>query len=226
MVEEGSKGPLAPTQLGAGQTFASSRQIKDYLLCDECEALLRTGGEDWLLANSYRLDGRFPIREAILRQQRVSISPNGTDLYRLTDIPEIEVNQMVFFGASILWKAAVHVWRIGRRTINVDLGPYEEQLRAYLNGGVFPDGVCLCVAVSTNDYHSRTMVEPVSGKLHGLHDHTFRVTGLSFGFFIGKRVPASFLAVSCIPGGLIGVNTRSDAEQEERIRRELTEAKR
>lgn len=47
-------------------TFQSGEQFAMPLLYQKCEIRFQQGGESWTLANRYRSDGSFPLREMLL----------------------------------------------------------------------------------------------------------------------------------------------------------------
>jgi hypothetical protein len=55
---------LSPYLMSATKTMESSRQIKDYVLCADCERRFNENGERWVLANMAR-EGKFPLREML-----------------------------------------------------------------------------------------------------------------------------------------------------------------
>jgi len=54
-----------PTVFGDGYSYTTSKQVSDYLLCEECEQRFRSLGEDWVMANCFRDDKTFRIREML-----------------------------------------------------------------------------------------------------------------------------------------------------------------
>src|SRR5579863_4191438 len=72
-----------------GAAVATSKQITDYLLCEECEQQFRRCGEDWAMAQCYR-EGSFKLRESLRATTPLSANPN-IQVYRGTDIPGTEL---------------------------------------------------------------------------------------------------------------------------------------
>jgi hypothetical protein len=168
---EGADGRAPLLRDGRGRVFSSSRQIKDYLLCESCEARIQANGEDWVVANAYRGEGMFKIRAALVIDALVGKTKDGTYGYRVSDLQGVDREQLTYYGMSIFWRAAVHRWKIGGRTIRIDFGPYEEPIRRYLLGDSFPENMMLFLRLSTTYFYASALVEPTSGSLDGFHGH-------------------------------------------------------
>lgn len=84
----------------------TSRQLRAPLLCVECEARFRAQGEDWVLANYYRGNDTFKLRES-LRNTKPLYSDQDFTLYSGANIPDIDIEALVYFASSVFWRAAV-----------------------------------------------------------------------------------------------------------------------
>jgi hypothetical protein len=196
-----------------GRAIRSSRQAKDFLLCDSCEQRFHSLGEDWVMRNCYRGAKRFRLRESIMLRHKAKVLMNGGSAgYRLSDMPELDSNKLVYFAMSVFWRAGVHVWRLDHRTVSLQLGPYLARIGDYLMGGPFPRDVALFVRFSNLNEDCRRLEEPVSKVRSGYQNHIFYMAGLDFTLSLGKAIPASFIQLSTAPGGIIAVNLNLDAE--------------
>src|SRR5213593_1799201 len=54
-----------PYILGRESGGQKSTQIRQYLLCQDCEQRFSARGESWVIANCWRGEGRFPIQEVL-----------------------------------------------------------------------------------------------------------------------------------------------------------------
>ena len=95
-------------------TRTSQDQMAQRLLCEACEDRLNKSGERWVLLNNYRLDGPSPMYRALLAAKADTKFPSGT-VYSALSVPEIDIEKLVYFGASIFWRASVADWTIGGR---------------------------------------------------------------------------------------------------------------
>lgn len=226
LLSPGAKGPRSPMAIRANRVINSSRQLKDYLLCECCETHLRENGEDWFLANCYRNPKQFLIREHIAVKAALVSQSRGTSLFLWNKDRCEDFDKLCYFGLGIFWKAAVHTWRTGKESINLDLGPYADELRRFLMGETpLAKGICLCIRVSSLHRHSRSIVGPDSQNAGGFHCHHFRVLGVSFTLYLGEKIPQSFSAASAMPGGCIALNPAIDQIEEHRLRVDVYKAK-
>ncbi len=103
-------------------------------------------------------------------------------------VPEIDIDKLVYFGASIFWRASVADWTIGRKPMQlIQLGPkYEEQFRQYLAGeSGFPSSAAIWVAVVRSESPAPLINFPV-GEIKGKHhQHSFHVFGLDYFLYVG-----------------------------------------
>jgi hypothetical protein len=186
-----------PMTFGRGFAYQSSEQFVDYLLCEACEDRIRRRGEDWVLANCLRPGGAFPILE-ILRAAHPTWQDEDIRTYSAARITEIDSDSLIYFATSVFWRAAAHTWRIRRRSVHIDLGPYEADFRAFLLGQVqFPQNAAIVVAVLERG--GEFAVSPWSRNDQGYHDHNFTIPGLTFMLYLGGRVPQECLEMSLAP---------------------------
>jgi hypothetical protein len=176
---------------------ATSRQIKDYLLCEDCEQRFRREGEDWTMAQCYR-DGTFLLRDTLRGIAPLSANPR-ISVYRGIEVPGIE--QLVYFGMSVFWRAAAHEWNVLGKDYQISLGPYEEPIRRYLLGETaFPDKVTLFVRVSDGEEKFLNLAyAPESGNRDGFHVHQLLIPGVLFLMLTGGRIPPNHYRSSTAP---------------------------
>jgi hypothetical protein len=82
--------------------MSTSKQIKDYLLCGDCETLFSRRGEDWVLKNCHLGDGVFPLRSARLGTEPVGRLTNGITYSAIA--AGVDADPLVYFGASVFWR--------------------------------------------------------------------------------------------------------------------------
>jgi hypothetical protein len=182
--------PIVGTPKETGQR---QEQIVAPLLCHSCEHRLSVNGEKWVLENGYRLNG--PSR---LYQTLKNAKPSSGTIYAGADLPDLDMDKLAYFGASIFWRASLRVWPRekprGKAESFLHLGPYAEQLRLFLLGeGEFPLDMALWCAVIRTPEPPPVVSFPV-GQLtseggESFHMHTFDIPGLSYLLFVGRHVP-------------------------------------
>ena len=175
------------------------------LLCAQCEQVLNQRGEDWVLRNCYRGNGVFSLAR-VLAEERSLGEPIPPTVYRLNQATAIDVERLVYFGASVFWRAAARSWAFLRGDpVRLSLGPYEESLRRFLLGKQdFPAGVCLVVILITDttcDYALYPPQELERGDTYRCYQ--FKIPGLFFQAIVGARVPNALRALSTDPGRCI-----------------------
>jgi hypothetical protein len=176
-----------PILLGQESAVQTSKQITDYLLCRECEQRLNRNGESYFLQICWRRNG-FRLH-AILDSATPAFVTDRFRIYAAAKIPEINVEAISYFAASVFWRASVHHWK-RYEDAQIDLGPYEEQLRKYLMGDAdFPNDCTLWVSVSDKitPFTGSSFV-PYGGRINGQWQYTLFALGIGFQLFIGKGI--------------------------------------
>ena len=185
-----------PMTFGAGFAYQSSDQFKDYLLCEECEARIRVGGEDWVLANSLRA-GAFPLLDT-LRTAQPEWNDRDIRIYSFARIPEIDCSALIYFAASVFWRAAAHTWRTKRQSVHIDLGPYEEPFRSFLlDQTQFPQTAALALVVL--ERAGEYAINPLSRNDDGYHEHQFTIPGMAFTLYVGGRLREELVLMNLAP---------------------------
>jgi hypothetical protein len=190
-----------PLKFNDHGVFQNSRQVKDYLLCRECEDRLNKGGEHWFLANCWRKD-KF-LLASLLHASRPTDSSGAITFFHADQIPAIDVAALSYFAASMFWRASVHQWKSdGKENRGITLGPYEEDLRLYLMGQTpFPENCVLWVSVpETITPFVHLSLTPYGGRRDGFHLYKLLVLGVGFHLHVGGRIPASARQMCFVSG--------------------------
>lgn len=168
-------------------TRTSQDQLAQHLLCEACEDRINKNGERWVLLNNYRLAGPSPMYRALLAAKADPKFRSGT-VYSALSVPEIDIDKLVYFGASIFWRASVTDWAVGGKPMQlIQLGAkYQEQFRQYLNGqSGFPSSSAIWIAVVRSESPAPLINFPV-GEIRGKHhQHGFHVFGLDYFLYVG-----------------------------------------
>lgn len=116
-------------------------------------------------------------------------------VYAGADLPNIDMNKLAYFGASIFWRACLNVWTMsGKRCRFIDLGPYAEPLRQFLlREREFPPEMVLWSAVCRTPNPPPVMSIPSGGLIsqddESFYMHSFDIPGLSYMLYVGRSVP-------------------------------------
>jgi hypothetical protein len=153
----------------------------------------------------------------LLRQAPSIKGASGTIYCVAGRVPEIRIDQLVYFAASIFWRASVFRIPFDKSDRSVTLGPkYEEQFRLYLLGqSEFPLDAALMVAVSPSPVESAAVWSPSGDRFaHGnCWVWRFSIPGVLFDIFVGKTILDSYRKACVLrsPGNFIFVTEKVDS---------------
>jgi hypothetical protein len=191
----GTKGNQDPHVLTAKGRKSSSHQIKDYVLCRDCEQRFSKNGEDYVMRLVTKRNGQFPLLDMLNAIPTPLRMPRWT-AYSAVQTPGIDRAKIAYFALSVFWRASVHTWeQEGGEKTCIDLGKkYNEEIRRYLlDETPIPKNANLLVAVCTDDESQKTFFVPEENVK--VRDRSFgvMVRGLYFMFRI-TRTPAPWQA--------------------------------
>jgi hypothetical protein len=190
-----------PEIVTADVTLKSPRQVSQYLLCAQCERRLEQGGETWVIPRCWQDPTSFPIREALVAANAVVETGPGFATFAAIRVPDFEPDKLTYFAASLFWRSAVSDWTIHQQRLRLlKLGSYEEELRRYLLGGVFPKYMALMAAVGygMEERRNAMMIFPfLSARDNGWRQYRCVVPGITFVLFVGKAIPKEIRRLCC-----------------------------
>jgi hypothetical protein len=175
--------------------FQSSRQITGYVLCTDCEQTLNANGEDWVLPQLSTLQG-FPLYDKLITVKPEIVEQNVA-AYASVKVPDIRTDFLIHVAMGIFWKAGVHDWQTGHGWLRLELGPYREEMRSFLLGGLFPRHAWLMISIVPPSLPTISAYMPYSSKVDGFTFHSFYVPGIEFMLTLGKRTP-DYLKATCV----------------------------
>ena len=91
----------------------SDAQARAHILCSRCEQRFNREGEDWVIENAFHNPGQFPLRTS-LEQLGPFTSELGFRSFYVQPSNGIDLSKLVYFAASVVWRASVHDWRLGK----------------------------------------------------------------------------------------------------------------
>jgi len=210
--DDNAKNPN-PWVLSGKTAVQISRQMKAHLLCADCEQRFSKLGENWVLKHCLRKDGTFPLKSILsARTPDISAPPNPTKIYLASGIPEINIEALSYFAASIFWRGSIHPWN-DDGSIPVNLGPFQEQFRQYLMGQrAFPKDASLWVVVREGKEIDRLTYAPIGTRQGNFHAYKFPMPGLAFSMLVSRNIPANHRERCLVhgPGNPIIVTTLID----------------
>src|SRR6266566_1683964 len=107
MTRDPARNPPDPIVITSKITVRTSKQVKDYLLCQDCEHLFNKNGEHWVMQQVY--NGKdFPLFDRLKLALHVYADPI-LQAYSGTAVG-IDTGKLAYFALSVLWRASVHKW--------------------------------------------------------------------------------------------------------------------
>ena len=117
-----------PIVVFGGIARKTPAQVRDALLCQQCEHRFNVRGERWVIENGWRGEGRFPLLTKLRAATPAQQLPDFT-MYEKAAVSRVQIEQLVYFAVSVFWRTAVHDWPGANR---IDLGGAEHEFRRYL----------------------------------------------------------------------------------------------
>jgi len=184
--------PVLTTRKVAVRT---SKQLRDYVFCRECEQRFNDCGERCLISQVD--NGRdFPLLNKLNVAMAFTSGPllaafSGTAV-------GVDTEKLAYFVLSVLWRASVHKWRILGQTTSVSLGPFEDPIRKYLLGeSGFPCGVVAVVTVCTDFASKGSFFVPCLVSQNQFTTYSLLTRGIYFRVLMGSNLPAGIRELCC-----------------------------
>jgi hypothetical protein len=174
---------------GEERGVQTSKQAQQYLLCGECEQRFSKRGEAWVIAHCWRSVGEFRIQEILFHSTPIHEN-DELKIYAGASIPELDMDKLVYFGASVFWRAAVCEWNLLSERVHIRLGVYAEELRRFLvDEATVPRNVVLHIGVSALSGTLDASLFPKSSRTKaGIHRHRFIIPGMYFTMLAGSQI--------------------------------------
>jgi hypothetical protein len=167
----------------------TSRQLQDYLLCEDCEDILNRGGESYLVGLLATIEKQFPLYDIVVSTPP-DVTLDGFAAYALARNPRIETGKIIHFAMGIFWKAAVHSWSGQRTEPWIDIGSIKEDIRRFLRGEAgFPATAVLAIGITPPRTAQITFYQPYRGSAEQGANFLFYVPGIEFSLIVGDALP-------------------------------------
>jgi hypothetical protein len=184
-----------PIVMKSTVTIKKDEQVTDYLLCGDCEQRFSNQGEQYVLRYCNNFEGGFRLNNLLDTLKPLEVH-NTTAIYAGGQIPEIDMEKLAYFAASIMWRGSAHSWRSGKDPAKTpSLGSHEESFRKYLMGeGPFPEHAFLGVDVVSDKNLWPLVFVPYGGRGDDMTwTYVFPFLGLIFLFRVGNSIPKDLL---------------------------------
>jgi len=145
----------------------------------------------WLIPLLATIEGGFPFYD-ILIERPPALSEPDFQLYFGSQNPKIYCSKIAHFALGTFWKASAHSWRGNTSEPLIELGPYREPLRLFLQDEApFPKEMALTVGVARRPVKFIAANAPYRGSGTEYHGFYFYVPGILFNLSVGKKVVAT-----------------------------------
>lgn len=175
-------------------------QVKDFLLCKDCEQLFNKNGESWVLPRLNDDAGNFPL----LNLLRVAMPFEDAAKFQAYSCEAVGIDseKLAYFALSVLWRASARTWvLLGQASSPINLGEYEEPIREYLLGHKgFPVGVIVNATVCTDPGSQNISFVPSSVDNPPYTTFSLLTRGLYFRILMGSNAVADLGQVCCVTG--------------------------
>jgi hypothetical protein len=181
----------SPVLISEGKSLLSNRQAADCFLCDVCEDRFNKYGEAWVLANCWRDEQTFKLRDALLATRPHPKSSSDTKIFVSAAAPGVEPDKLAYFAASVFWRRAARSWEIGTLAVRrLRFDRYEEAFRLYLLGRArWPRDAVMFINVSAGMETMRNAVVEFPARIsrNGSYIYRLRIPGITFMLMLGSR---------------------------------------
>ena len=190
-----------PFKLTGTIAARTSSQVKDLLLCAQCELRFSANGEKWTVDRCFRNPGDFPLQAMLEMAPRQQELTHGW-VVETAQVPEVDRDKIAYFVTSVIWRAAVHRWEFEGDRIRLG-SVLEGKIRSYLLGEAgFPEEVAVLVKVASKQSPVvQSMSFPTIRRKSPYHHYQFNIPGVVFEPLVGGRIPAIDREPGCIVRG-------------------------
>lgn len=187
-----------PVIVTAKVAMSTSKQVRDYLLCRQCEKKFDQNGENYVLRQMNNL-GTFRLLDRLRVSPKIDFSLTE-GIYSGTAVG-LDMEKFAYFALSIVWRTEVHTWHSvasGHTVHSANLDVYQEPIRKYLlEESPFPANVTVLVTAATDVRSQNSAYEPTPVLGVPNTGFAFLTCGIHFLVFLGKTYPTALLDMCC-----------------------------
>lgn len=180
-------------------TVKTTTQMRQPLLCHECEQRFNKGVESHVLNMiSLKTKKVFPLRDRMRVSYPRDSDPSSSRFYG----PDfgLDMDQFAYFAMSVVWRAVAVQWLMqdGNLTQEVNLGAFQENMRRYLLGEtLLPPDMAIIVAVCSDDESRKHFFHPTGFVEAGCINFQFLARGVFFRVMMGCQMWPCLREMSC-----------------------------
>ena len=179
---------LVLSSMEEGSSVYTDNQVVTPFLCDACEGILSSRGEQTVCRECYRGHGKFTLRDKVRKATDSFAVGDVRWINPIRDSTNLNSDAYLHFGASVIWRASAGKWPESIGRARGALGrKYQEELRRYLLGETgFPSKIYLGVFVDGDEDIMPIMAFPTHTRYSGHYGHDFYIPGVKFRFTVGS----------------------------------------
>ena len=201
----------SPLVMTPALVTSTSKQVRDFVFCGECERRFNVGGERYVMSQISDARKSFPLRDT-LREQ--TPTPAGPFLQFSGHMAGVDVNKLAYYAVSMVWRGAVHSWQsMAGQTTGLTVKSHMEEMRRYLLGETpLPANIYVFVLVCLDLVSQVQALSPFP--VGGVSEQRFELLVSGIFFQVGIACPADVISnVCCVhaPGNPIFVGDHGNA---------------
>ncbi len=179
-------------------------EVKDYLLCRECEGRFNQQGESEVLRQLAPGGTNRPLPLLALVDGVLSLTTlnRGLTVYSGPSVG-LATEPFAYFALSLAWRSAVHRWTLpnGNTSTPCDLGPHQESIRRFLLGEApFPSDIAVVMSVCTDKGSREVWIAPGDGvrEEDGCSVVRMQMLGVILIVYLGATIPFHIRQLCCV----------------------------
>lgn len=178
---------------------STSKQVRDHLLCRDCEQAFSKKGEDYVIRLLAQGQNNFPLLELLKAVKPLGRGQSGSLVFSGSQVG-IDTDKLAYYALSMFWRASIHSWKtLNGQFTSGSLRAYEEQIRKFLNGeSGFPAGVVIKVSVCTDPLSQGSVFPPVEWSNDVYTGYEMTVLGIRFTMVVGVQPGAKEWDLCCV----------------------------
>jgi hypothetical protein len=191
-------GKNEPIRFSPESVYPTSKQIKDFVFCGDCEERFNRDGENWVRPLLPTVGGPFPLRDRLMKAAPL-YRDEAMAVFPTVGNPEMDSAKVMHFALGVFYKAAVHSWRGDSSEPYMPMEADDvEALRLYLlDKAALPKNMVVCITVDSLVVPLQSMNEPYRmADKDGFKRYVFYIPGIFFQLFVGNggetAMPACF----------------------------------
>jgi hypothetical protein len=172
----------------------TSKQVRDFVFCRECEGRFNVGGERYVMSQISDARKSFPLRDTLRGQ---TPTPVGPFLQFSGHTAGVDANKLAYYAVSMVWRGAVHVWKsMAGQVTGLTVKSYMEEMRRYLLGETpLPANIYVFVLVCLDLVSQVQALSPFP--VGGVSEQRFELLVNGIFFQVGIDCPADVISNVC-----------------------------